>query len=120
MAEREAPSTTPRQKSLRVDVLARVEGDGSMVVKIKDGRVTGVTLGIFEPPRFFEAMLRGRRFDEAPDITARICGICPVAYQLTACLAMEDACGIRVEGYQDYQTGDLIEVYTVEKVAQKL
>ena len=87
-----------RPKSLRVDVLARVEGDGSMVVKIKDGRVTGVTLGIFEPPRFFEGMLRGRRFDEAPDLTARICGICPVAYQLTASLAMEDACGVRVEG----------------------
>ena len=87
-----------RQKSLRVDVLARVEGDGSMVVKIKEGRVTGVTLGIFEPPRFFEGMLRGRRFDEAPDLTARICGICPVAYQLTASLAMEDACGVAVDG----------------------
>jgi sulfhydrogenase subunit alpha len=87
-----------RQKSLRVDVLARVEGDGSMVVKVKDGRVTGVTLGIFEPPRFFEGMLRGRRFDEAPDITARICGICPVAYQLTASAAMEDACGVSVHG----------------------
>jgi coenzyme F420-reducing hydrogenase alpha subunit len=85
-------------KSLRVDVLSRVEGDGSMVVKVKDGRVTGVKLGIFEPPRFFEGLLRGRAFHEAPDITARICGICPVAYQLTACLAMEDACGIRVDG----------------------
>ena len=51
---------------------------------------------IFEPPRFFEALLRGRRHSEAPDITARICGICPVAYQMSACAAIEDACGVSV------------------------
>ena len=55
-------------------------------------------LKIFEPPRFFEAFLRGRKFTEAPDITARICGICPIAYQMSACHAMEDACGVRVDG----------------------
>ena len=60
--------------------------------------MTDVKLKIFEPPRFFEAFLRGRKFTEAPDITARICGICPVAYQMSACHAMEDACGVRVEG----------------------
>ena len=57
-----------------------------------------VRLQIFEPPRFFEAFLRGRGFEEAPDITARICGICPVAYQMSAVHAIEDALGIRVEG----------------------
>jgi sulfhydrogenase subunit alpha len=57
-----------------------------------------VQLRIFEPPRFFEAFLRGRRYDEAPDITARICGICPVAYQMSACHAMENAFGVGVEG----------------------
>ena len=54
-----------------------------------------VRLRIYEPPRFFEALLRGRRFTEPPDITARICGICPVAYQMSACAAVEDACGVR-------------------------
>ena len=52
---------------------------------------------IFEPPRFFEALLRGRSFEDAPDITARICGICPVAYQMSAVHAMEDAFGVQVD-----------------------
>ena len=62
-----------------------------------DGTVTDVALEIFEPPRYFEALLVGRHFTEAPDITARICGICPVAYQMSACAAMEDACGVTVD-----------------------
>jgi coenzyme F420-reducing hydrogenase alpha subunit len=76
--------------------VARVEGEGSLRVVVHDGTVSDVSLDIFEPPRYFEAMLVGRHFSEAPDITARICGICPVAYQLTACSAMEDAAGIVV------------------------
>lgn len=87
-----------KAKTIKVDVLARVEGEGAMTVKIQGRRVTDVKLRIFEPPRFFEAFLRGRKFDEAPDITARICGICPVAYQMSACHAMEDAFGVKVEG----------------------
>src|SRR5581483_5828154 len=71
-------------KTIKVDYLARVEGEGALYVKIKDHTVVDVKLKIFEPPRFFEAFLRGRRFTEAPDITARICGICPVAYQMSA------------------------------------
>ena len=54
-------------------------------------------LRIYEPPRFFEAFLRGRRYTEPPDITARICGICPIAYQMSACAAIEDACGVQVD-----------------------
>ena len=85
-------------KTLKVDVLARVEGEGGLYVKLKNNAVADVQLKIFEPPRFFEAFLRGRRFDEVPDITARICGICPVAYQMSAAHAIEDAFGIKVEG----------------------
>jgi len=85
-------------KTIKVDVLARVEGEGSLQIKIKDQRVADAKLVIFEPPRFFEAFLRGRKFSEAPDITARICGICPVAYQMSACNAIEDAFGVRVNG----------------------
>jgi coenzyme F420-reducing hydrogenase alpha subunit len=69
-----------------------------MHVKIRDGKVREVRLNIYEPPRFFEAFLRGRGFREVPDITARICGICPVAYQTSSMLAMEQACGVHVEG----------------------
>jgi len=85
-----------KSSTLKVDYLARVEGEGGILVKIKGQEVTDVKFSIFEPPRFFEAFLRGRRFDEAPDITARICGICPVAYQMSACHAMEDAVGAQV------------------------
>jgi sulfhydrogenase subunit alpha len=87
-----------RTRTVRTDYLARVEGEGGMLVKLRDGAVTDVQLRIYEPPRFFEAFLRGRQFTEAPDITARICGICPVAYQMSSCLAMESLAGVEVDG----------------------
>jgi coenzyme F420-reducing hydrogenase alpha subunit len=86
------------RKTIKVDNLARVEGEGALTVTIRDGKVRKAELRIFEPPRFFEAFLRGRGFKEAPDITARICGICPVAYQMASCHAMENALGITVDG----------------------
>ena len=70
-------------RTIRVDYIARVEGESALDLQIRDGRVTSARLKIFEPPRLFEALLRGRGFAEAPDITARICGICPVAYQMS-------------------------------------
>jgi sulfhydrogenase subunit alpha len=85
-------------KRIKVDFLARVEGEGGIRLKIKDQRVKEAQVNIFEPPRFFEAFLRGRKFTEAPDITARICGICPVAYQMSACHAAEDAFGVQPDG----------------------
>lgn len=87
-----------KNKTITVDYLARVEGEGGLVITLKDDTVTDVKLKIFEPPRFFEAFLRGRHYTEAPDITARICGICPVAYQMSAVHAMENAWGITVDG----------------------
>ena len=84
-------------RTIRTEALARVEGEGAMQVRIRDGEVEDVELQIYEPPRFFEAFLRGRDFKEAPDITARICGICPVAYMTSAFNAMEDALGVEVE-----------------------
>ncbi len=85
-------------RRIATNVLARVEGEGAMHVRVRGEEVLEVELRIFEPPRFFEALLRGRELGEAPDITARICGICPVAYQTSACQAMEDALGIEVGG----------------------
>ncbi|MFJ8441266.1 Ni/Fe hydrogenase subunit alpha [Kitasatospora griseola] len=86
------------ERLLTVGALARVEGEGALRIRVRDGEVTDVRLDIYEPPRYFEALLRGRRHTEPPDLTARICGICPVAYQMTACQAVEDACGVRVDG----------------------
>ncbi|MGX1365682.1 sulfhydrogenase subunit alpha [Streptomyces canus] len=82
---------------LHVGSLSRVEGEGALRLEVHDGTVTGAQLEIYEPPRFFEAFLRGRAYTEPPDITARVCGICPVAYQMSACAAIEDACGVSVD-----------------------
>ncbi len=87
-----------KSRTIKVDYLARVEGEGALYVKIKDNTVVDIKFKIFEPPRFFEAFLRGRNYTESPDITARICGICPIAYQMSSVHAMEDAFGVKVEG----------------------
>ena len=86
----------PEIRTLSVGALTRVEGEGALHVTLADGAVESVELNIYEPPRFFEAFLRGRAYTEPPDITARVCGICPVAYQISACNALEDACGVTV------------------------
>ncbi|MFZ1119494.1 MAG: Ni/Fe hydrogenase subunit alpha [Candidatus Binataceae bacterium] len=84
-------------RTLRVDYIARVEGESSLDLRIRDGKVERVRLSIFEPPRFFEALLRGRGFGEVLDIVARICGICPIAYQMSGVHAIEEALGIVVD-----------------------
>ena len=83
-------------RTIRVEMLTRVEGEGGLTVRVDGGQVTGVELNIFEPPRLFEALLRGRALEETPDITARICGICPVAYQMSAVHALEAALGVMI------------------------
>jgi sulfhydrogenase subunit delta len=90
-ARRVRAMSTLTTKTIKVDNLARVEGEGALTLRIKEGVIEEARLRIFEPPRFFEAFLAGRRYSEAPDITARICGICPVAYQMSSVYAMEDA-----------------------------
>jgi sulfhydrogenase subunit alpha len=91
---------TPDPRTVRLDVgtLTRVEGEGAMHVSVRDGIVDDVRLEIYEPPRFFEALLRGRQYTEPVDITARICGICPVAYQMSAAHAMESIAGVHPGG----------------------
>ena len=83
-------------RTVQVDYLARVEGEGALYVKTRGDKVETVEFRIFEPPRYFEALLRGRGHMEAPDITARICGICPIAYQMSSVHAMEQAFGVRI------------------------
>lgn len=83
-------------RTINVDYLARVEGEGALKLRFVEGRLEEARLEIFEPPRFYEALMAGRAASEAPDITARICGICPVAYQLSALAAVEDAWQVQV------------------------
>lgn len=84
------------QRTIQVQALARVEGEGALTIRLKDDVVEEVELRIYEPPRFYEAFLRGRDAAETPDITARICGICPVAYQMSAVHAIEQIYGVRI------------------------
>src|SRR5581483_11421680 len=90
--------THKNERVLSVAELARVEGEGALYIRTSGDRVDEVRLDIYEPPRFFEAFLRGRSYTEPPDITARVCGICPVAYQTSACQAIENACGATIDG----------------------
>lgn len=80
---------------ISLDYIARVEGEGSVKFEIRSGKLSSLKLNIWEPPRFFEGFLKGRSFDEAPDITSRICGICPVSHMSTAIRAIEKAIGFK-------------------------
>jgi coenzyme F420-reducing hydrogenase alpha subunit len=84
----------PANRTVEVKALSRVEGEGALYVKLNGDQVEHVELNIYEPPRFYESFLRGRAIHEVPDITARICGICPVAYQMSSCHALEKALGL--------------------------
>ena len=83
-------------RTIRVGAITRVEGEGALDVTVRDGAVVAAELNIYEPPRFFEAFLRGREVREVTDLVARICGICPVAYQMSAAHALEKALGVTV------------------------
>jgi len=91
------PSRTKKNKTIDINFLPRVEGEGALHISLRDGQVAELRLEIFEPPRFFEAFLRGRDSREAPDLTARICGICPVAYQMSTVHAFEHLYGITID-----------------------
>jgi coenzyme F420-reducing hydrogenase alpha subunit len=83
-------------RRITVGALTRVEGEGALYVRLSGNQIEDVQLSIYEPPRYFEAFLRGRSVEEVPDITARICGICPVAYQMASVHAIERALGVTV------------------------
>jgi sulfhydrogenase subunit alpha len=77
------PSRRPKSRTIQVNYLTRTEGEGALHIRLRDGQLAELRLEIFEPPRFFESFLRGRDSREAADLTSRICGICPVAYQMS-------------------------------------
>jgi coenzyme F420-reducing hydrogenase alpha subunit len=81
-------------RSVEVPVIARVEGEGALHIAVEGDEITDLRLEIYEPPRFFEAFLAGRHFSEVPDIVPRICGICPVAYQMSAVHGLERLFGV--------------------------
>jgi coenzyme F420-reducing hydrogenase alpha subunit len=90
-------------KILNVDVhhVTRVEGHGNIRVRAVDGIVEKIEWQIPEAPRFFEAMVRGRTFEEVQTVMCRICGICSFAHSLAALQAVEKATGIEVSDQTD-------------------
>lgn len=104
-----------KAKSFTVDYVSRVEGQGALDVALsRDGEVKDVRLRIFEPPKFFEAFLVGRGYEEVMELTSRICGICPVTHQITALRAVENAMGIEVS----QQTRDLRKLFALSAIVQ--
>lgn len=91
-----SPEPTRKGRRIQVPILTRVEGEGALLVRLEGDTIRDVQLKIYEPPRLFEALLRGRSFEDVADITARICGICPIAYQMTAVQALEQAFQIAI------------------------
>lgn len=84
-------------REIRIDVplLTRVEGEGSLEFVARNGRIESLQLRIFEPPRLFEKFLEGKDYSEVPNIAARVCGVCPIAYQMTSIRAMEKVFGVQ-------------------------
>ncbi len=80
-----------------VEGIARVEGEGTLRLRITDGEVREARLSIFEAPRYFEKLVVGRTPNEVVDIVTRICGICPIAYQMGAAHAFEDLFGVTID-----------------------
>jgi len=87
--------------SINVHHVTRVEGHGNIVVNVKEGKIEKCEWQVPEAPRFFEAMVRGRRYDDIQTIVSRICGICSITHSLAATKAVEDAMGIKVSEQAD-------------------
>ncbi len=107
-----------RTININVPVLARVEGEGALDLRIENGSITDLRLRIFEPPRLFEKFLEGRHYSEVPDIVTRICGICPVAYQMSAVYALEQLFNTEVTPWINamrrvYYCGEWIESHAL-------
>lgn len=92
---RELKSSMSNTISINVPILARVEGEGALELEIRNHQITSLQLKIYEPPRLFEKFLEGRSYTEVLDLVARICGICPVAYQMTSTQAIEHCFAIQ-------------------------
>jgi len=81
-------------RTIDIHHLTRVEGHGNIKITIQDGHLTEARWEVVETPRFFEAMLVGKKWENAPWISGRICGICSIGHTLASIRAVENAFGI--------------------------
>ncbi|MBM9520355.1 nickel-dependent hydrogenase large subunit [Desulforhopalus vacuolatus] len=85
-----------RNLNIHINHITRVEGHGSIVLNVKAGRIEKLQWNILEAPRFFEAILRGKHFNQLQSITSRICGICSIGHSLASLKATEAALGVEI------------------------
>ncbi len=90
-----------RTTDINVKHVTRIEGHGNIVVRAADGTIEKVEWQVPEAPRFFEAMVRGRSFEDIQTIVSRICGICSVTHSFAAIKAIEDALDVEVSEQTD-------------------
>lgn len=105
-------------KIINIPILTRVEGEGALELHISDNKIKQLQLCIYEPPRLFEKFLEGREYNDVIDIVARICGICPVAYQMSAAHAIEDCFNVKTTPWiramrRVYYCGEWIESHSL-------
>jgi len=84
-----------KQVNINVHQVTRVEGHGNIVLSARDGKIEELRWEVTESPRLFEAMLRGRYYDDVSHIASRICGICSIAHSTASIQATEAAFGIQ-------------------------
>jgi len=87
--------------NINVHHVTRVEGHGNIVVNVADGRIETLQWQVPEAPRFFEAMVRERSYEDIQTIVSRICGICSITHSLAATKAVESALGLQVSEQTD-------------------
>lgn len=107
-----------KNRTIQVPILARVEGEGALDLSIAKGDIQSLELKIYEPPRLFEKFLEGRSYSEVLDMVARICGICPVAYQMSAAHAIESCFEVKTSAWTRemrrlFYCGEWLESHTL-------
>lgn len=96
MSGKRKATTQADAKKVEVCYVARVEGQGNINVEVTSTGDTKAEFAVFEPIRFFEAFLIGRKYHEVHELASRICGICPITHQMTALRAIENALKVKV------------------------
>lgn len=84
-----------KQININVHQVTRIEGHGNIVLNARDGKIEELRWEVTESPRLFEAMLRGRYYEDVSHIASRICGICSIAHSTASMQATEAAFGIQ-------------------------
>ena len=105
------------RRTVVIPHLGRVEGHGGIFVRIEGNRVAQVEMDIFEGSRYYEALLKGKHFQEVQGIITRICAICSASHTVTALQALENALGVKVSERVHDLRGLLLLGATIESHA---